>query len=108
MVARRKKIKVGEQVNLSAFYSVFILRQVHQKLKDLRNFTILIEIESIHFNRVPYLKTTPIPLQLANRFSVHPKGVLEDVLVKVRSFIIRADFVVLDFEEDSEIKILLG
>lgn len=39
---------------------------------------------------------------------MHPKGVLEDLLVKVRSFIIEAEFIILDFEEDSEIPILLG
>ncbi|KAA3473931.1 Transposon Ty3-I Gag-Pol polyprotein [Gossypium australe] len=36
------------------------------------------------------------------------KGVLEDVLVKVHSFIVPTDFVVLDFEEDQVIPILLG
>lgn len=39
---------------------------------------------------------------------MHPKGVLEDVLVKVRSFIVPTDFVILDFEGDCEIPILLG
>lgn len=38
---------------------------------------------------------------------IHLKGVLEDVLVKVRQFIISIDFVVLDFEEDHEILLLL-
>ncbi|MBA0789647.1 hypothetical protein Gotri_028142 [Gossypium trilobum] len=54
------------------------------------------------------LKNTQITLQLVERSSVHPKGVLKDVLVKVRSFIILTDFLVLDFEEDREILILLG
>ncbi|KAA3473834.1 acidic leucine-rich nuclear phosphoprotein 32 family member B-like [Gossypium australe] len=53
------------------------------------------------------LKNTQITLQLADKSSVHLKRVLEDVLVKVRSFIISVDFVVLDFEEDREIPILL-
>ncbi|KAA3484179.1 RNA-directed DNA polymerase-like protein [Gossypium australe] len=35
-------------------------------------------------------------------------GVQEDVLVKVRSFIIPINFLVLDFEEDRGISILLG
>ncbi|MBA0679718.1 hypothetical protein Goari_011473, partial [Gossypium aridum] len=34
--------------------------------------------------------------------------VLEDILVKVRKFIVLVNFVVLDFEEDQEIPILLG
>ncbi|KAA3484988.1 bromodomain-containing protein [Gossypium australe] len=109
--------------------SVIILRKVPQNLKNLGSFTIPIEIRSIHFNRalcnlgasinlIPLsifeklklvdLKTTQIILQLADRSLACPKGVLEDVLFKVRSFIIPKNFVVLDFEEDREISILLG
>lgn len=47
-------------------------------------------------------------LQLADRSLVHPKGVPFDVLVKVQGFIIPFDLVVLDFEEDQDITILLG
>ncbi|KAA3483363.1 Retrovirus-related Pol polyprotein from transposon opus [Gossypium australe] len=54
------------------------------------------------------LKNTSIMLQLANRSLVHQKCVLDDVLVKVRGFIIPINFVVLDFEEDRETLILLG
>lgn len=43
------------------------------------------------------LKNTQITQKLAERSIVQPKGVLEDVLVKVRSFIISIYFVVLDF-----------
>ena len=38
----------------------------------------------------------------------HPRGVIEDVLVKVEKFIFPADFIVLDMEEDTEIPIILG
>ncbi|KAA3487177.1 signal transducer and activator of transcription A-like [Gossypium australe] len=79
IISRHRKIKVGEQVNMSTSYSAIISRQVPQKLKD----------------------------PLANKSSVHPKGIL-DVLVKLRNFIIQTEFVVLDFEEDREIPILLG
>ena len=43
-----------------------------------------------------------------NRSLKHPRGVIEDVLVKVDKFIFPADFIVLDMEEDSEIPIILG
>ena len=45
-------------------------------------------------------------LQLVNRSLKHPRGVIEDVLVKVDNFIFPADFIVLDMEEDSEIPII--
>jgi hypothetical protein len=38
----------------------------------------------------------------------HPRGIIEDVLVKVGKFIFLADFIILDMEEDNEIPILLG
>ena len=38
----------------------------------------------------------------------HPRGAIEDVLVKVDKFIFPADFIVLDMEEDKEIPIILG
>ncbi|KAA3461581.1 Retrovirus-related Pol polyprotein from transposon opus [Gossypium australe] len=106
-----------------------LIEKVPQKLKDTGNFPIPVEIGSIHFNRalcdleasinlMPLSicknlglgdhENTQITLQLANRSSVHPKGVLEDVLVKVSSFIIPIEFLVLDFEEDRGIPNLLG
>ena len=37
-----------------------------------------------------------------------PIGILYDVLVKVESFIFPADFMILDFEVDFEVPIILG
>ena len=47
-------------------------------------------------------------MQLANRSIKYPRGIIEDVLVKVDKFIFFADFVVLDMEEDEEIPLILG
>ena len=43
---------------------------------------------------------TTIFLQLADRYIKYPRGMIEDVLVKVDKFIFPADFIVLDMEED--------
>ncbi|GJX36254.1 hypothetical protein Tco_0247811 [Tanacetum coccineum] len=48
------------------------------------------------------LTSTQMTLELADRSITHPKGVDEDVFVKVRSFHIPTDFVVVDFEADLE------
>ena len=53
-------------------------------------------------------KPTRVTLQMADRSIKHPRGVIEDVLVKVDKFIFPADFVVLDMEEDRDIPIILG
>ena len=47
-------------------------------------------------------------LQLANRSHAYPEGKIEDVLVKVDKFIFPVDFIVLDFEADKEVSIILG
>ena len=43
-----------------------------------------------------------------NRSLKHPKGVKEDILVKVDKFIFLANFIVLDMEEDNEMPIIFG
>ena len=53
-------------------------------------------------------RPTTVTLQLADRSLKHPRGVIEDVLVKVDKFIFPTNFIVLDMEEDNEIPIILG
>ena len=45
---------------------------------------------------------------MADKTMAHPKGIIEDVLIKVRNFIFPVDFVVIDMEEDKEFPLLLG
>ena len=53
-------------------------------------------------------RPTTVSLQLVDRSLKHPRGVIEDVLVKVDKFIFPTDFIVLDMEGDKEILIILG
>ena len=53
-------------------------------------------------------KPTAIRQLMADRTVKRPIGILHDVLVKVESFIFLADFVILDFEVDFEVPIILG
>ncbi|XP_062085651.1 uncharacterized protein LOC133791752 [Humulus lupulus] len=53
-------------------------------------------------------RPTTVTLQLADRSIAHPRGIIEDVLVKVDKFIFPADFIVLDMEEDANVPIILG
>lgn len=46
-------------------------------------------------------------MQLVDKFIAYPKGVVEDVLVKVNTLIFSADFVMLDIEEDKDFSIIL-
>ena len=47
-------------------------------------------------------------LQMANRSLTYPKGIMEDVFVKVDKFIFPMNFVVLDMEADKAAPLILG
>ncbi|GKE58515.1 reverse transcriptase domain-containing protein [Tanacetum coccineum] len=47
-------------------------------------------------------------LELANRSVAIPVGVAEDVFVKVRKFYFLADFVVVDYDVDPRVPLILG
>ncbi|GJZ25651.1 reverse transcriptase domain-containing protein [Tanacetum coccineum] len=54
------------------------------------------------------LKPTRITLELANRSVTFLMGIAEDVFVKVEKFNFLADFVIVDFEADPRVPIILG
>ena len=53
-------------------------------------------------------KALSIFLQLADRTVEKPMRIVEDVLVRAGKFIFPVDFVVLDFEEDEDVPLILG
>ncbi|GJV07617.1 reverse transcriptase domain-containing protein [Tanacetum coccineum] len=57
---------------------------------------------------LPELTPTRMTLELADRSITRPKGVAEDVFVKVGSFHFPTDFVVVDFEADLRVPLILG
>ncbi|KAB2051821.1 hypothetical protein ES319_A12G078800v1 [Gossypium barbadense] len=54
------------------------------------------------------VRPTTVTLQLADQSLAYPKGKIEDVLVRVDEFIFPIDFIVLDFEADKEVPIILA
>jgi hypothetical protein len=54
------------------------------------------------------IRPTSVSLQMADRSISLPRGILEDVLVKVDKFILPADFIIIDIEEDRHMPIILG
>ncbi|XP_038882421.1 uncharacterized protein LOC120073691 [Benincasa hispida] len=53
-------------------------------------------------------RPTIVALQLADRSITHPEEKIEDVLVQVDKFIFSADFIILDYEENVDVLIILG
>jgi hypothetical protein len=116
----KRRFQDHETVALTEEVSAVLLRKLPPKLKDPGSFTIPCRIGDhdcerslldlgAGVNLMPYtvyeklglgeLQPTSITLQLADRSIKRPRGILEDVLVKVGKFILPIDFIVLDMEE---------
>ncbi|KAF5755478.1 putative nucleotidyltransferase, Ribonuclease H [Helianthus annuus] len=54
------------------------------------------------------LAPTRMTLSLADRSVKYPRGIVENLLVKVDKFVFPADFVILDMEADERVPIILG
>ncbi|GKC22876.1 reverse transcriptase domain-containing protein, partial [Tanacetum coccineum] len=57
---------------------------------------------------LPELTLTRMTLELSDRSVAHPKSVFEDVFVKVGKFYFPADFVVVDYDVDPWVPLILG
>ena len=47
-------------------------------------------------------------LQLVDRSIKYPRGIIENMLVKVDKFVFPVDFVILDMDEDKNVPLILG
>ncbi|XP_031270008.1 uncharacterized protein LOC116128425 [Pistacia vera] len=129
IITKKKRFEEHETVMLTEECSVLLLKKLPQKLKDPGSFTIPCTIGNVHFEKVlcdlgasvnlmPFsiykklglegVKPTTVHLQLADKSIKYPRGVVEDVLIKVDKLIFPVDFIVLDMEEDREVPLILG
>ncbi|GJY76229.1 reverse transcriptase domain-containing protein [Tanacetum coccineum] len=90
-----------------------------EKLEEIAIMTVNAESDSgASINLLPHsiykkleleaLTPTRMTLELANRSITHPMGIAEDVVVRVDGFTFLADFVVVNFEPDPRVPIILG
>nr|GFA89793.1 reverse transcriptase domain-containing protein [Tanacetum cinerariifolium] len=57
---------------------------------------------------LPELTPTRMTLELAERSITRPKGIAEDVFIKMGKFYFSTDFVVVDFEAHPRVSLILG
>ena len=123
ILSKKRKFDEKGVVNLTATCSVVIQRSLPEKMLDLGSFTIPYTIGNFEFkkalcdsrasiNLMPLLVVKRLSLRDLTPISItlqmaQPKGVLEDVLIKVGKFIFHVDFVVMDMEEDTQVPLLL-
>ncbi|CAL1412987.1 unnamed protein product [Linum trigynum] len=130
LLTKKRKWADLEKVTLTSECSALIQNKLPEKRDDPGSFTIPCVIGGTEFdkslcdlgvgiNLMPYsvykklglgdvLKPTRITLQLVDRSVKIPKGVVENVLVKVGKFILPTDFVILEMEEDRGVPLILG
>ncbi|KAI4365742.1 hypothetical protein MLD38_021704 [Melastoma candidum] len=97
ILSKKRKLGGHETISLIEECSTILQRKLPPKLKNpgaginLMSFSVFEDGE---------VRPRSLTLQLADRSYTYPKGIVEDVLVKVDRFIFTADFVILDYEED--------
>ncbi|XP_060974658.1 uncharacterized protein LOC133039741 [Cannabis sativa] len=129
ILTKKRRLGEFETVALTEGCSAMLKNKIPPKLKDTGSFTIPISIGGRDVGRalcdlgasinlmpmsifkklgIGEARPTTVTLQLADRSMAHPDGKNEDVLVQVDKFIFPADFIILDYEEDREVPIILG
>ncbi|GKD89144.1 reverse transcriptase domain-containing protein [Tanacetum coccineum] len=124
LLRNKEKLEEIAITTVNAECSAIILNKVPEKLEDPRKFLIPCALQELDrtnaladsgasINRLPHsiykqlglraLKPTRMTLELAN-----PMGIAEDVVVRVDGFTFLADFVMVNFEPDPRVPIILG
>ncbi|XP_022883885.1 uncharacterized protein LOC111400727 [Olea europaea var. sylvestris] len=129
ILTNKLQLEEHETVMLTKESSARIQKKLPPKLKYPRSFTVPCTIGDFYFNKalcdlgasvnlmllsifrklgLGEPKATTVTLQVADRSLTHPRGIIEDVLVKVDKLIFLVDFLILDMEEDKDVPIILG
>ncbi|GJT50175.1 reverse transcriptase domain-containing protein [Tanacetum coccineum] len=128
LLSNKEKLEDIAITTVNAECSAIIMNKVPKKLEDLKKFLVPCALQELNrtsaladseasINLLPYsiykqlgleaLTPTRMTLELANRSITHPIGIAEDVVVRVDGFTFLADFVVVNFEPDPRVLIIL-
>ncbi|GKB51780.1 reverse transcriptase domain-containing protein [Tanacetum coccineum] len=129
LLMNKEKLLELAKIPLNENCSVMLLKKLPKKLGDPSKFLIpcnfsgmdvchaladlgasinLIPLSIWKKLSLPKLTPTRMTLDLTNRSITHPKGLAEDVYAKVGKFHFPTDFVVVDFEADPRVPLILG
>ncbi|GJT51416.1 reverse transcriptase domain-containing protein [Tanacetum coccineum] len=129
LLRNKEKLRRSLSTTVNAECSAIIMNKVPEKLEDPGKFLIPCALQELDrtsaladsgasINLLPHsiykklgleaLTPTRMTLELANRSITHPMGIAEDVVVRVDGFTFLADFVVVNFEPDPRVPIILG
>ncbi|KAF7841707.1 DNA-directed DNA polymerase [Senna tora] len=85
-------------------------RNVHARVARVQDYDIFASLSSQIATLTKEVKSLGIqrPVKsMADRSIAYPRGIIENVLVKVDKLILPANFIVLDYEEDKNVQIIL-
>ncbi|GJY58706.1 reverse transcriptase domain-containing protein [Tanacetum coccineum] len=108
LLMNKEKLLELAKIPLNENCSVMLLKKLPEKLGDPGKFLIPCNFRGIDMLSLPELTPTRMTLELADRSITRPKGLAEDVFVKVGKFHFPTDFVVVDFEADPRVPLILG
>nr|GEU28723.1 hypothetical protein [Tanacetum cinerariifolium] len=107
MLLKKLPKKLGDPGKFLIFYD-FPGMEVCHALADLGASINLMPLSIWKKLSLPELTPTRMTLELADRSIIRPKGVAEDVFVKVGKFHFPTDFVVVYFEANPRVPLILG
>ncbi|GJV27097.1 reverse transcriptase domain-containing protein [Tanacetum coccineum] len=129
LLMNKEKLLELAKIPLKENYSAMLLKKLPEKLGDPDKFLIpcnfprmdvchaltdlgksinLMPLSIWKKLSLPDLTPTRMTLELADRSITYPKGLAEDIFVKVRKFHFPTDFVVVIFEADPRVPLILG
>ncbi|XP_070039850.1 uncharacterized protein [Nicotiana tomentosiformis] len=129
IVAHKRRLTKFETVALTEECTSRVQNKLPQKLKDPGSFTIPVCIGNIDvgcalcdlgasINLMPLSlfkqlglvapRPTTVMLQLYDRSIAYPEWVIEYVLLQIGKFIFPTDFIIVDYEADEQVPIILG
>ncbi|GJZ23888.1 reverse transcriptase domain-containing protein [Tanacetum coccineum] len=129
LLMNKEKLLELAKIPLNENFSTMLLKKLPEKLGDPDKFLIpcnfsgmdvcyaladlgasinLMPLSIWKKLSLPELTPTRMTLELADQSITHPKGLAEDVYVKVGKFHFPTDFVIVDFEADPRVPLILG
>ncbi|XP_038895986.1 uncharacterized protein LOC120084162 [Benincasa hispida] len=129
ILMKKRRVSETEVIALTQECNALVSNSLPKKQKDLGSFTVPCSIGGLDMghalcdleasiNLMPLsifkklgigeVQPTSFTLQLADRIIKYPEGKIEDVLVKVDNFIFPEDFIILDYEANRDVPIILG
>ncbi|GJX92802.1 reverse transcriptase domain-containing protein [Tanacetum coccineum] len=109
LLMNKEKLLELAKIPLNENCSAMLLKKLPEKLGDPGKFLIPCNFPGMDKKlSFPELTPTPMTLELVDRSITYPKGLAEDIFVKVGKFHFPTDFVVVDFEADPRVPLILG